>query len=1025
MPIRLVVKEDMIFCNYVETVARELSKFMRHEDYPYELILDNYRKMNDTASNLYDMVISYQNATFDTENGAEDYYGRWHFNGNQIEALSLHISDRERDGKYTLNFDYRLDAFNEQDINRLYEHFANIVADAVANPSKEIKNLEIITGSEKHKLLFEFNNTKAEYPADKTIQQLFEEQVERTPNNIAVVFEEEKLTYRELNNAANQVAKVLRDKGAKPDGIVALMLDRSIEMIIGILGILKAGGAYLPIDSDYPKDRIQFMIEDSCARLLLTQRELAGFSYFGVEYLIMDNIFSTGINTPDLDNASRPKDLTYVIYTSGSTGRPKGVMVEHRNAVNLAFAQIQSFGITSDEKILQLSTYCFDASVEQIFIALFTGATLFLVSKQSLIDIKKLEAYIESQGITHIHTVPSLINMIEPRKTYSLKRVVAGGEDCSASLATKWNDTCQFINEYGPTETTVTSIEYFILKGQRVPNKIPIGKPLPNTTVYILNKDMALCPIGVEGELYIGGEGVARGYFNQPKLTAEKFLESPFNTEERLYKTGDLVKWLPDGNIEFLGRIDQQVKIRGFRIELREIENRIMEYAEIKETIVIEKESHSDSKYLCAYFTSDRKVDISGIKMFLTQVLPNYMVPKYFIQLNELPLMVNGKIDKKALPEPNKEQNMSSKYTTPNTKCEKDLVITLEEMLKLERIGTNDDFFDNLGMDSLEAVRFSLEISRKQKINISVSDIYSNSNVYKLATHIDGDSTSSSVNADGNSILLKNSATNSKNLFLFHDGFNKVESYIELCNLMDIDANCWGIRSSQFEDLKLIELKIEDVAEDYIGRLKQIQPNGPYSIIGWSLGGTIAFDVVRELEAAGERINFFAVFDSVPPESNIYNTLKVELLKGIYTKLSRAKDGKYDDEPQEVKKFADYVSAEYDKLRKLIPYRILEMILAYSKENITEILQTVNPLLSFIIAAQEYVPASRIITELRYYKASETCEFDSKGWDDYCHLPVKYFEVEGDHFSMLKNPLVDGFAKKISLDYLACIDIKL
>jgi len=336
-------------------------------------------------------------------------------------------------------------------------------------------------------------------------------------------------------------------------------------------------------------------------------------------------------------------------------------MIEHKNVINLALSQIRSFGITSDEKILQLSTFCFDASVEQIFISLFTGATLFLVSKELLVDIRKLEDYIESKEITHIHAVPSLINMIDPRKPYSLKRVIAGGEDCSVTLAAKWNGICEFINEYGPTETTVTSLEYFISKGEKVPSKVPIGKPLANTTVYILSKDMSLSPVGVEGELYLGGEGVARGYLNQPQLTSERFLDNPYKAEGKIYKTGDLARWLPDGNVEFLGRVDNQVKIRGFRIELSEIENRIMEYSSVKEAIVLEKENHSGSKYLCAYIVSDIKIDISDVKEFLARALPNYMIPRYFIQLEELPLMSNGKVNRKALPEPNKEQMVSVK----------------------------------------------------------------------------------------------------------------------------------------------------------------------------------------------------------------------------------------------------------------------------------------------------------------------------------------------------------------------------
>jgi amino acid adenylation domain-containing protein len=468
--------------------------------------------------------------------------------------------------------------FEKNSIQQVSQHFLKILEVSLVDINKKISGISFLSEKEITRLIEGFNNTVSEFPGDKTLQQLFEEQVERAPDNIALVHGNQELSYRELNKNANQLAGLLREKGVNPGCIVGIMSERSIEMIVGILGILKVGGAYLPVDPEYPGARIAYILDDSQVKILLTQDHLSKKVNFCGEVIQLTpkGIYS-GISS-NLDMAGQPGDLAYIIYTSGSTGNPKGVMIEHAPVVNLAYAQKEEFKINEKDRILQFSSICFDASVEQIFIAFLSGSVLVLADKNTFLDKDKFERFILNYSLTHIHAVPAFLKNIELKGDYKLKRMIAGGDVCPPSLARKWYKNCDFYNEYGPTETTVTSIEFQVKTLDENQPQLPIGKPLNNTRVYFLDRWMRFVPPGAPGEMYIGGAGVARGYQNNPELTMDKFLSNPFREGDRLYRTGDQGCWLPNGNIEFLGRIDHQVKIRGFRIELGEIENELINY---------------------------------------------------------------------------------------------------------------------------------------------------------------------------------------------------------------------------------------------------------------------------------------------------------------------------------------------------------------------------------------------------------------------------------------------------------------
>ncbi|MFZ5989705.1 MAG: amino acid adenylation domain-containing protein [Bacillota bacterium] len=543
----------------------------------------------------------------------------------------------------------------------------------------------ILTEEEKHRILIEFNNTKTDYPKENNICQVFEEQVRKTPNNKAAVFEDRIITYDELNKRANRISYILRQKGIGPGHLVGIMMERSLEIVIGIMGILKAGGAYLPIDPGYPAERIRYMLEESKIKILITRNHLIGREFFKGETIdIEDNILSSVVDT-NPENINKPSDLAYVIYTSGSTGNPKGVMIEHGSVLNM---------ITGSYKVLygrygqQLNVatsapFVFDASVLLMFGSLLLGHTLFIIPESVLKFGRSLEQYYLKNSIDIAFVTPTLINLLlKTRASFSfdknlkIKCFAAGGEALHYSVVKEFLNSFKgsvpdVLNLYGPTECCVCSTFYTIeYTGLDRIDTIPIGKPLANQKIYILGENLEVLPIGTMGEIYIAGEGVGRGYLNKEELTSQRFIPSPFVPGERMYRTGDMGRWMADGNIEFLGRLDCQVKIRGFRVELGEIESKILGFKmrrskdeaksggqdcpAVKEVVVLDKFDERGYKYLCAYLVSDGELDMPALKEYLSAELPDYMVPSCFIRVKKMPLTVNGKVDRKALSQINK-----------------------------------------------------------------------------------------------------------------------------------------------------------------------------------------------------------------------------------------------------------------------------------------------------------------------------------------------------------------------------------
>jgi amino acid adenylation domain-containing protein len=636
---------------------------------------------------------------------------------------------------------YNTDLFDGSTIERMTGHFVTLLEGIVADPQERISQLPLLTEVERQQLLIEWNQTQADYPSDKCIHQLFESQVKRTPNAIAVVFENEQLTYSELNNRANQLANYLQSFGVGADVLVGICVERSIEMVIGLLGILKAGGAYVPLDPEYPQERLSFMLEDTQVKVLLTQKRiLSQLPQHQAEIVCLDDDWSI-ISQSSSDNLTtnvKSSNLAYVIYTSGSTGQPKGVMIEHQGLLNLIFWHQNAFEITSKDKATQLAGTAFDAAVWELWPYLTVGASVHLVKSEILLSPVNLQDWLQSKEIT-ISFVPTPVAeqllSLEWTENTTLRTILTGGDKLNqypSSLV-----PFQLVNNYGPTESTVVTTSGIVVSEPQNNYASPsIGRPIANTQVYILDRYLQPVPVSVPGELHIGGASLARGYLNRLDLTQQKFISNPFGNS-KLYKTGDLVRYLPDGNIEYLGRIDNQVKIRGFRIELGEIETIISQYDEVKSSVVIVREDIPGDKRLVAYIVpqSERTLTISNLRQYLKAKLPEYMVPAAFVMLESLPLTPNGKVDRRALPAPDFHSGQKDKYIAPRSAIEEILTQIWSQILKVEQIGINDNFFE-LGGHSLLATQLVSRIRQILQVELPLRELFANPTIGELAQSI-------------------------------------------------------------------------------------------------------------------------------------------------------------------------------------------------------------------------------------------------------------------------------------------------
>jgi amino acid adenylation domain-containing protein len=746
LPLRSWVDGEQAFSDYLQLRRPIILDAYDHQLFTFGSLIEKLAIPRDTSR------IPLVPITFNLDQGLdndrllfEDLKVEFSTNPRSYENFEMFINATELRGKVTLECQYNTNLFDAATIRRRLAEFETLLQGIVAAPDTTIDRLLLLPEIEQQ-LLATWNQTQVDYPRNSSIQEVFEVQVLSTPNAIAVVFENAQLTYQELNNRANQLAHHLRGLGIGANSLVGVCVERSLETIIGILGILKAGGAYVPLDPSYPSERLAFMVADTQVSVLLTQQKL-------VDQLPPNNARVVCLDTDwqaiALESQANPvcnvtpDNLAYVIYTSGSTGIPKGVSVVHRGVVRLVKSSNYA-DFSSSQVFLQLAPLAFDASTFEVWGALLNGAQLVLFPSEKP-SLDELGQIIERYKVSIIWLTAGLFHLMVDEQIESLRplqQLLAGGDVLSVNHVQKFREAlpnCRLINGYGPTESTTFTCCYPIENAKDLGSSVPIGRPIANTEVYILNSHLQPMPIGAIGEIYIGGDGLASGYFNRPELTTERFVPNPFSSQSgaKLYKTGDLARYFPDGNIEFLGRIDNQVKIRGFRIELGEIEAVLSQYPAIQKSVVIIREDIPSDKRIVAYFVpmSGQEPTSSDLRSFFKQKLPDYMVPNAFVCLESLPLSPNGKIARKELPAPDGTLNLQESYVSPRNPTEQQIADVWAQVLNLERVGIHDNFFE-LGGHSLLATQIIARLRKIFSVELNLRTFFEASTIGDLGERI-------------------------------------------------------------------------------------------------------------------------------------------------------------------------------------------------------------------------------------------------------------------------------------------------
>ncbi|MFA5921357.1 MAG: amino acid adenylation domain-containing protein [Methylococcaceae bacterium] len=802
--LRIDLSKKPTFTELLKRVREQTLSAQTHQDLAFEILVDELQPKRDLSRNpLFQVMFAFQNATSE-----ELALPGLQISKMQVETqtalFDLSLDAANLDGGLGFSFEYNIDLFDKKTIIRMGEHFQMLVTSIIANPEQPIAELPLLSAQEYQSIVVDWNVTEADYPKDKLFHQLFEEQVRENPERIAAMFRDQQISYRELNRRANSIAHALLKQGVGSDTTVAVVDERGIDLLCAMLGILKAGGVYLPLDPRHPPTRVAQIVSQSNVPFVITGDELIGTLKQSILSLT-DNHRSKLIPLssvlsgygPDHDPPSQayPKNLAYIIYTSGSTGIPKGVMVDHQGMLNNAWSKIHWLDLTGDDVIAQTASQCFDISVWQFLTALLCGATVQIFPDEIACDAVQLLCAVDRCKVTIMETVPSMISsMLEaysvPVLTH-LRWLLPTGEELPPELCRKWlraYPNVALLNAYGPAECSDDVALYPIL---REPEEnvvhMPVGRPNDNISLYILNPFLQPQPIGVTGELYIGGVGVGRGYLNDPARTAEVFVPDPFSVRpgDRLYKTGDLAKFLNDGNVEFLGRIDHQVKIRGFRIELGEIEARLLKHPQIREAVVLAREDRPEQRLLVAYIVAvqpDALPDQNCLRKFLKSALPEYMVPTVFVSLEKLPLSSNGKVDRKALPVPDFTDQINREYVAPRNFKEETLASIWTEVLGLERVGIHDNFFE-VGGESVVAIQVVSRVNRAG-YDVTPRQIFQHQTIAELAEALKSQPQVSVRQAQAN------------------DGICLVSGEIERFSLAELDQSMLGRLLSEQPDIE-------------------------------------------------------------------------------------------------------------------------------------------------------------------------------------------------------------------------------
>lgn len=749
VPVRVKVDNEQGFLAFAEDISNEWFSILKHQRYPYDLLMRKIREKRGGRDQLYDISLSYQVGTFETKKRSFAYEGRWHFSGHQVSALNIHWNDRENDGRFVLDYDYLSPLFAAKEMDFIHEYLCNLMSDAVTHPEKRLFELDMLSSEEREKVLFSFNDTDDGFTRTDLVS-LWNQRVAGDPGAETLVYRGDVWTARDVDRASDRIARLLVEKGVSSGDVVALALPRSAAYYMALLGILKAGAAFMPVDKALPEERVRFMISESGARIALAgEGGLAGWR--GVFPSDVETVtlgaesFTAREPSPDADSPSDagldlsrpdPGQVAYLIYTSGSTGTPKGVMVEHAQIAHFVLSMRRTWDRAPGGRMLCVGPISFDINVMEAAVGLFSRRALVVADDRQADYPDDLRALIESEGVDLMMVTPGRMEMLLSTRDIAhalrgFREIGLGADVLPPELLRRIEKVTSspITNFYGPTEATIAATCSEVTGNTNV----TIGRPMNGVHVYLLDPHRNPVPIGVPGELYLGGAGVARGYVGRDELTAERFIPSPFVEGERLYRTGDLGRWYPRGEIQFLGRIDQQVKIRGYRVELGEIQNRLLQIEGVRSAAVVAHGESDGRKYLCGYLVGEGIPPTSEIRALLSESLPFYMVPAYFMQLDELPFTTSEKLDRRRLPKPQRDE---ASFRPPETETEGELARLWERLLGLSCVGRDDHYFE-IGGDSLSIVRMIAEVADQFDVDIELVDVYREPTLRACARLID------------------------------------------------------------------------------------------------------------------------------------------------------------------------------------------------------------------------------------------------------------------------------------------------
>jgi aspartate racemase len=848
---------------------------LAHDNAPFERLVNELTVRRDTSRNpIFNVMFTLAPPT-------PKYPDGWDLNQLDLDTgtakfdLDLELDDRPTglQGRFV----YCTDLFEAGTIERMAGHLQTMIEAIVADPEQKISRLPMLSAKEREQFAA-WNATETEYPRENTVHELVELQAARTPDAIAVEHGGQKLTYRELNERANQLAHFLRKRGIGIESKVGVCLRRSLELPVALLAVLKAGAACMPLDPAYPKERLTYMLEDSQTPLVLTQPGLLSeVTDFDAQVINLEPDWKA-FESESRDNVvsgAKPENLAYVIYTSGSTGKPRGVLLNHSGLVNHNIAASKLFGLSTSDRMAQFASISFDIAIEEIFPTWMSGGSLIVREEDASLAVGDFLRWVDENRVTALdlptaywHELVRELSESALKLPKSLRLVIVGGEKASSAMLTEWRKLAgprvRWVNTYGPTETSVIVTSFEPKDGEDISAVLPIGRPIANTRIYILGKNLQPLPVGIAGDLYVSGPGLARGYLNRPEITAEKFVDDPFRTEPgaRMYKTGDLARYLPSGEIEFAGRTDDQVKIRGYRVELEEIESVLGAHPGVHENVVMARENASGEKTLVAYLVPSREQvpTASELRTYLKQKLPHYMVPSAVVLLETMPKTPNGKTDKRALPAPiAADFAETQEYVAPTNELETKLAAIWETVLEKKPVGIRDNFFE-LGGHSLLAARLMHRIEQQLGERLPLAALLQAPTIEQLAKLLKHDEAGAAF-----SLMVPLQAEGSKPpFFCVHGVGGNVVGFRDLAKHLGNDQPFYGIQPQGLDGKQPCLTSVPEMAESYIKEIKRVQPHGPYHIGGYSFGGLVAYEMAQILHARGEEVAFLALFDTYP-----------------------------------------------------------------------------------------------------------------------------------------------------------------